>query len=434
MENLRDKSDLVKEKDIILNRKERNRNIKDKSTGDFQEIEIELTFDGENKIEFLHLEKIIQNQNREIDRDNIQMYINGIKYPFRNYHSFYDYKNTVRILINKNIKIISFSNMFYDCERITKITFKNIQKPSDNSLSYMFQNCEDLVEIVGLENINTSNITYMDSMFSRCKRLKTINLPLQTENVTYMSRMFSGCKSLIEISGLERLNTSNLVYASYMFEDCCSLMTIKGLSNINLSKVREINGLFKGCSHLISVKGVENWDTSNVESIESLFEGCIFLKNLRPIRNWNMKSVTDISNAFRQMTKISEIDLNWNVSKVKNMQYCFENCHCLEKIKGLETFEVSNAKNLSGLFKCCYKLEALPGIKFWNTKKAKDMSEMFYGCRALKELNLSNLFRTNNVYNMSKMFYDCHKLQKIESHFNFPTSFPAKICTKIVWS
>ena len=128
VENLREKSDLVKEKEIILNRKERNRNIKDKSTGDFQEIEIELTFDGETKIEFLHLEKIIQNQNREIDRDNIQMYINGIKYPFRNYHSFYDYKNTVRILINKNIKIISFSNMFYDCERITKITFHSACK------------------------------------------------------------------------------------------------------------------------------------------------------------------------------------------------------------------------------------------------------------------------------------------------------------------
>ena len=60
----------------------------------------------------------------------------------------------------------------------------------------MFGSCKSLLNI---PQLNTSNVTNMNSMFSGCERL--INVPqLDTSNVTNMSSMFGGCVSLNDTS------------------------------------------------------------------------------------------------------------------------------------------------------------------------------------------------------------------------------------------
>lgn len=75
--------------------------------------------------------------------------------------------------------------------------------------------------------LNTSNVTNMIDMFSRCTNLTTIPL-LDTSNVIDMRQMFSGCTSLQTIP---LLDTSKVTYIQNMFYGCTNL-TDESLNNI----------------------------------------------------------------------------------------------------------------------------------------------------------------------------------------------------------
>ena len=73
----------------------------------------------------------------------------------------------------------------------TQISGQKIIAPSNCTL--IFFGLSEVLSI-NLSNLDTSNVTTMESMFYSCKRLTTIDLtPLNTSNVTSMSDMFYGC-------------------------------------------------------------------------------------------------------------------------------------------------------------------------------------------------------------------------------------------------
>ena len=89
--------------------------------------------------------------------------------------------------------------------------------------SYMFAECYSLSEIDGLENLDTSNVTNMTSMFSRCYKLDVLNLStFNTSNVTNMKFMFYMCNALRELD-LSSFDTSNVTDMSCMFYYCSNL-------------------------------------------------------------------------------------------------------------------------------------------------------------------------------------------------------------------
>ena len=65
------------------------------------------------------------------------------------------------------------------------------------STSGWFFNQIGLTSIVGLNNLDTSNVTDMSGMFSRCESLEDLDLSsFNTSKVYYMRDMFNGCSSL----------------------------------------------------------------------------------------------------------------------------------------------------------------------------------------------------------------------------------------------
>lgn len=123
------------------------------------------------------------------------------------------------------------------------------------------------------ENLDTSNITLMASLFSSCKNLTTIPL-LDTSKVTTMSSMFYYCTSL---STIPQLDTRNVTVMASMFFGCKNLITIPQL------------------------------DTSNVTNMASMFFDCT---NLTTIPLLNTSSVTAIQNMCKNCTSLSDGSLN----------------------------------------------------------------------------------------------------------------------------
>lgn len=64
----------------------------------------------------------------------------------------------------------------------------------------MFDGCEALEEIVGIDTWDTSNVVNMNSMFNKCKSLTELNIPLfSISKVVNFIEMFKNCESLESI-------------------------------------------------------------------------------------------------------------------------------------------------------------------------------------------------------------------------------------------
>ena len=85
-------------------------------------------------------------------------------------------------LYQKNIKHVVFD-----------VSFSEYHPNSTNS---WFENCINLQDIKGIQNLNTEKVTNMSGMFNRCEALTSLDVSnFNTKNVTDMGGMFEGCEA-----------------------------------------------------------------------------------------------------------------------------------------------------------------------------------------------------------------------------------------------
>jgi surface protein len=119
---------------------------------------------------------------------------------------------------SEGIISIVFNESFASCSSIT-------------STAYWFAGLTHLETFVGLQYLNTSNVTNMQGMFWVCEALTSLDLSgFNTLNVTNMSNMFTRCSRLRTIKVSSGWSTSN-IFASgglEVFEGCTSLVGGQG--------------------------------------------------------------------------------------------------------------------------------------------------------------------------------------------------------------
>ena len=161
---------------------------------------------------------------------------------------------------------------------ITKVVFDNsyANYTGLTSTAYWFYRCSKLTTISGIENLNTQNVTAMESMFDGCSSLTSLNLSsFNTQNVTDMYGMFDGCSSLTSLN-LSSFNTQNVTSMGFMFEYCSSLTSLN-LSSFNTQNVTDMFAMFCGCSSLKTIVVGGEWSTTNVTYSDEMFSGCTSL-------------------------------------------------------------------------------------------------------------------------------------------------------------
>ena len=230
--------------------------------------------------------------------------------------------------------------------------------------SNLFANRNDLVEVLGA---NTSNITNMSGIFSICSNLTNVAV-FDTSRVENMYSAFQGTK----ITSFDGFDVSNVTNMSCMFRGCS---TLESFNEKNTSSLRVTDSMFVGCSSLVEVL----MDTSKVSSMECMFQYCTSL------------------------TDGPDID----TSACSNMKQMFEGCSNLESIPEYDTH---NATNMSYMFNMCSNLRTVPDLE---TEHATDMYMMFNGCSALTEAPDMD---TSNVVDMRYMFQGCGALKSVPAY------------------
>ena len=204
------------------------------------------------------------------DEKYYHIYFNDNKEEIkRNYINENDRVRKIKIILDSEIK--SFSKLFYWCECIESINFKNFLRKNITDMDDMFCRCSSLKEL-NLKNFNTNNVINMKDIFYRCSSLKKLNLNnFNTINVINMSYMFNGCSSLKKLN-LNNFNTINVTNMSYMFYRCSSLKELN-LNNFNTNNVTNMSYMFYGCSSLKQLN-LNNFNTINVTNMTYMFSEC----------------------------------------------------------------------------------------------------------------------------------------------------------------
>lgn len=311
-----------------------------------------------------------------------------------------------------------YAALFQGINKLKKVTFNNVDTSQLNTTANWFADCASLIEIEGLETLDTSSVVSMEYMFSNCSKLTNIDVSnFNTSLVTNMSHMFAGCKSLTEID-VSNFDTSRVTNMIMMFCGCSLLTEIKGLENFDTSSVENMGSMFNFCESLENID-VSNFNTSKVTNMWSMFGGCTSLTEIKGLENFDTSLVTDMNNMFMGCGSLKELNVsNFDTSSVTDMRYMFSSCELLKELD-VSNFDTSSVTNMSGMFQRCLGLKVLDLSNF-DTSSVTNMRYMLFFCYALKELNISS-FDTSQVTDMSSMFESCYGLTELDVS-NFDTS------------
>ena len=281
------------------------------------------------------------------------------------------------------------------------------------STAYWFMGCKSLTNIVNIENLNTSEVTDMQGMFSWCS-LENIDLSnFNTAKVTDMSWMFSYCYSLKSIN-LNNFNTAKVTDMSRMFFDCQALTSVNS-SIFNTAKVTDMSGMFEGC-HALTSLDLSNFNTENVTDMSFMFSRCAALTSLN-LSNFNTKKVTNMQAMFYMYGGSSLTSLNlisFNTENVTDMSSMFNGCTALTNLD-LSKFNTANVTNIEGMFENCANLTILD-LSSFITANVMNMRAMFSGCTGLTTIYADEeKWSTAKVdpedfWSGSSVFQDCTNL------------------------
>ena len=321
---------------------------------------------------------------------------------------------TVDLTYLDTSQVTTMNWMFSKCHSLTSIIFGcNWDSSQLRETFRMFNECDSLVTL-DLSNFDTLNVTDISCMFYECSSLTSLDVSyFDTSNVTSMNGMFNGCSSLTSID-LSNFDTRRVTDMTGVFRDCLSLTNLD-LSNFDTSSVTNMQYMFDGCSSLTSLD-VSNFNTSNVTSMSSMFDGCRSLTSL-DLSHFDTSQVTSMGSMFMLCSGLTSLDVShFDTSKVTSMVYMFNNCSSLTSLD-LSNFDTSNVTSMSDMFSNCSSLTSLD-VSSFNTSNVTNMSGMFNNCRSLIELDLSN-FDTSNVITMGgnhpmySMFSNCTNLKTL---------------------
>lgn len=266
---------------------------------------------------------------------------------------------------------------------------------------------EALTTIEHLDYLNTSEVEYMNSMFTKCTSLETLDLSsFNTEKVTDMQTMFEGSTNLRTINLPKGFIGSNVTDLNGMFRGCVSLTELD-LSGSNAEKVKNMGSMFYGCVALSNLN-LSGFKTGSLTEMRYLFSSCQSLESL-DLSGFNTENVTSMASMFSQCSSLRSLDLSsFNTSKVIGMDLMFFNCTNLESID-LSSFETENLQQMPHMFYSCTKLETLD-LSSFATPNMTSMLSAFQNCKNLKTIYVTSAFTTDKGTEGRTAFAGCVNL------------------------
>ena len=353
-------------------------------------------------------------------------------------------------------------------ENISRVVFEaSFANARPTTCFKWFSNFSKLTQIKGIENLNTENVTNMNSMFNFCNILASLDVThFNTANVTDMGDMFRDCWVLASLD-VTHFNTANVTDMRSMFFDCSTLTSLD-VTHFNTANVTNMEQMFAYCQSLTSLD-VTHFNTAKVTDMYWMFYSCSSLKTIYASDKFVTNAVTKSSGMFEGCKSLSG-DIDWTSDNAADKTYAkldggyfCDRAYDRPWVKyadGTLTFlygykrtvdvnrneyELNSGTHLPAWYgksgnvtkavfdasfanarpTSCFEwfvsfgnLKQIEGIENLNTTNVTNMTSMFYGCSQLTSLDVTH-FNTEKVTNMVQMFTDCRCLTSLDvTNFN----------------
>ena len=225
-----------------------------------------------------------------------------------------------RVKLNKSAKLL-FKALGTYAGKIEMNGIENLDTSEVTDMSYMFTDGSQYTDL-DLSSFDTSNVTTMSGMFLNCSKLTNLNLAnFDTKNVVKLTNLFNGC-SAIENINLSSFDTSNVTKMYAMFGNCENLKNVN-VKNFNTSKVTDMEAMFFNCKSLSKID-LSNFNTSSVERLKRMFVNCELLTEL-DLSNFKTENLLNVETMFSGGKLLKKIDMrNATFDKVQNYNYMLD--------------------------------------------------------------------------------------------------------------
>lgn len=188
-----------------------------------------------------------------------------------------------------------------------------------------------------IENIDTSKMTSIESLFDGCSFLEEIPL-IDTSNVTNMTYAF---RSALTIKTIPLIDTSKVTNMLGMFQGCSALETIP---LIDTSKATDLYIMFSKNSTL---KTIPSLDLSSATRTESMFQECLLLEEVGKLK---VEVLTNTTSMFSGCSLLSNVVfVSNNLIAPTKTPSMFYNCKKLMHID-LRVFDFTNDNDYINMF------------------------------------------------------------------------------------
>ena len=198
--------------------------------------------------------------------------------------------------IIKDLDIKNIDNRIDDIDEIN-IKYKNTKERNIRLFGDIFvENNKNICKIIvnGVEHELCSHFNlenFNDEFEIKLKGIK---------NVKNMSYMFNECNNLISLPNIHKWNTFNVTDMSWMFSNCSSLSYISDISKWNICNVEDLSFMFYNCSSLKNLPDISKWNAINVKNINGMLYGCKSLLSLPNISKMKINDNLDVNNIFSE--------------------------------------------------------------------------------------------------------------------------------------
>lgn len=267
-----------------------------------------------------------------------------------------------------------------------------------NGTTGLFQQFLNLERITGLENVDVSRMTTMQSLFAdssaagvpdSMQKLTTISglSNWDVSHVTTMAYMFQKDPLLTHVDGIENWQTNSVTDINHLFFSDSSLATLPDLSKWDISKVENFEYAFSGMTSLTTLTGLDHWDVSSGTNFQFMFSDDSALSALN-IQPWQPKHADRLNNMFQNDTSLTSLDLHdWNVAKATRFDEMFHGDKQLSTLN-LSGWQPTAGEQFGYMFADDAKLTSLD-VAGWTMANAQNMTSMFQNMTTVKALDVS---------------------------------------------
>lgn len=221
----------------------------------------------------------------------------------------------------------------------------------------MFDQCQSLVKVIGLEKMDTSRTERMDNMFYLCKEMTAFDFyKWDYQSVKTMSRMLCG-------AGFETVDFHGAQFVSLEYSSNAN--DKKGISNMfSIIPVGETEYVYSNVKH-VNFSGC-NWGT--IPRFENLFRACANLETVK-MTGMTMNSAAQAGTSdtqggfcymFKDCTSLTTVKMNVTCPEMGHnkqmLSYMFDGCTSLKNVE-FENVDFSKIKQMRCMFNNCTSYE-----------------------------------------------------------------------------